>query len=439
MAEWPVLAWGEDDRAALLDQLQAAQRSQAFLLQAANALARTSGYAETLRRLAAVAVPTLGDVCLIDVVGENGGLDRMAARHADPHRQALVDELERLYPPDPAGAHPSADVIRTGRSRSSPTMSDEFLQATCQDQRHFELTKTLGFTSYMTVPLTTDGEVLGAVTLVSAGSGRRFGAADLALAEDLASQVAAVIAKARRYDQEHNIAQLLQAHLLPDELPEVPGLDIAVRYLPGSSAAEVGGDFYDVVVLPTGHLGVTIGDVAGHDAEAAAIMGQLRSAARALAGQVGQPGELVAALQRSWDLLGFDRIATAIFARLNTGSGRLVMVSAGHPPPLLIGPGGAGYLPVPPSGPLGGPTSEIVDWRGRLEPGETLLLYTDGLIEQRSHTIDEGMIELARSAAGGPSDPEQLCDRLLAGLAADREDDVAILAIRRWRSPPSAP
>ena len=161
------------------------------------------------------------------------------ARHADPARQPLVDELGRDYPPDPDGHHPSVAVIRTGRSSWSATIDDEFLRATSRDEHHFRLTKDLGFTSYMSVPLISDGDALGAVTLVFAGSGRRFGPDDLALAEELAAQVAAVVAKERRYEAEHRTAHLLQARLLPPTLPDVPGVEVAVRYLPGTQGAEV--------------------------------------------------------------------------------------------------------------------------------------------------------------------------------------------------------
>jgi serine phosphatase RsbU (regulator of sigma subunit)/PAS domain-containing protein len=425
----------EAERAQLLDRLQIVQRSQAFLLKAANTLAQASGFAETLRQLAAVAVPTLGDLCLIDIVGDDGGIRRMAASHADPDQQALIDELEKLYPPDPAGLHPSAEVIRSGRSVWVNNLTDDFLRPRCRDERHFQLVKQLNFCSLMTVPLKTDGDVLGTVMVISTASGRRFGPSDLAVAEDLAAQVAAVVVKARRYEEEHQTAHTLQARLLPASLPEVPDFDIGVRYLPGSREAEVGGDFYDVVVLPNGRIGFMIGDVAGHDAEAAAMMGQLRSAARALAGQVRQPGELIDGLQWSWELLGFERIATAQFGRLDPTTGDMVIASAGHPPPLIVTSSSASFLPLEPASPLGSPSARPHEWRGRLQRGEGLLLYTDGLIEQRAVGVNEGMDKLAALAAEAwrrdLRTADHLCDHVLTGLTPERDDDVAVLAIRR--------
>jgi serine/threonine-protein kinase RsbW len=287
----------------------------------------------------------------------------------------------------------------------------------------------------MTVPLKTDGDVLGTVMLISTASERRFGPSDIAVAEDLAAQVAAVVVKARRYEEEHQTAHTLQSRLLPASLPAVADLDIGVRYLPGSRGAEVGGDFYDVLVLPSGRIGFMIGDVAGHDAEAAAIMGQLRSAARALAGQVRQPGELIDALQWSWELLGFERIATAQFGRLDPTTGDLVIASAGHPPPLVVTGSSASFLPLEPASPLGSPSARPHEWRGQLQPGESLLLYTDGLIEQRAVGVNEGMDKLAALASEAShreaGTAEHLCDHVLTGLTRERDDDVAVLAIRR--------
>ncbi|HZU79925.1 MAG TPA: GAF domain-containing protein, partial [Acidimicrobiales bacterium] len=253
------------ERTQLVQQLQQAQRSQSFLLQASRVLAATSGYAESLERLAAVAVPTLGDICLIDVVQDGGVLRRMAARHADSRMQPLVDELGRRFGPEAGGVHPSAMVVQSRHSRWSAEMTDEFLRATCRDEEHFAIVKELGFTSYMTVPLVAGEAVLGTLTLVSAGSGRRFGPDDLALAEDLAGQVAQVAAKAHRYEREHRVAHTLQASLLPTDIPEVAGVRFALRYSASPRAAEVGGDWFDVMTLPSGAVRVAVGDVAGHD------------------------------------------------------------------------------------------------------------------------------------------------------------------------------
>lgn len=174
-----------------------------------------------------------------------------------------------------------------------------------------------------------------------------------------------------------------------------------------------------------------IGDVAGHDREAAAMMGQLRSAARVLLGRVGDPSELVRGLQDSWSMLGFDRLATALFGRLNLLSGELTIVSAGHERPLLLEPSASKYLPVEPSPALGVPAAGGAAWRGTLLVGQVLVLYTDGAIEERDVGVNFGLERLAKAAGGGPPDPESVCDRIVSALPANRHDDVALLALVR--------
>jgi serine phosphatase RsbU (regulator of sigma subunit) len=208
---------------------------------------------------------------------------------------------------------------------------------------------------------------------------------------------------------------------------------VATRYLPATRGLEVGGDFYDLIVLRTGVALLMIGDVAGHDREAAALMGQLRSAARAFAGQVREPSELIALLQQSWEALDFDRMATALFGLLDPASGDLLMASAGHYPPLVIGPDrDAHYIPVEPSGPLGTSAADIaaVDWRGRLENGQTLLLFTDGVIDEREVGAETSMGQLAEVAIDGELSPAAICDRVVRMLPGDRIDDAALLALQ---------
>ena len=420
----------EGERSELLARLQLAQRSQAFLLDAARVLARASGYEETLERLAALAVPTLGDICLIDVVEEDGSLRRSTARHADPARQHLVDELRRRFAPDPAGMHPSVEVTLHRTSRWSAHMTDEFLRATCRDEDHFALVKELGFTSYMSVPLAVDDKVLGALTLVSANAERRFGPDDLALAEDLADQVALVVAKAHRYEQEHRVAHTLQASLLPLRIPDIPGIRLALRYAASPREAEVGGDWFDVQALPSGEVRVAVGDVAGHDVAAAATMGQLRSACRALTPHAASPIELVEELRAGWEHLDLERMATLVVAQVDPASGAMQIASAGHPPPLFVGRRRAEFLDVRPGPPLGAPAAATPTWRGTLAGNGALLLYTDGLIENRTVELEPGMRHLAETAAG-VTDPELLCDKVLATLATEPRDDVALLALAR--------
>ena len=335
----PEIAPERDD---LLARLHAAERAQAFLLRAAGALAGTSGYVETVERMADVALPVLADMFLIDILDERDQIVRVIARHADPAMQPAADRLVNEFAPDSEALDPCIQVIRTGRPRWSKDTSDAFLRATTRNESHYQLLKELEFTSYMCVPILDGEKVLGAVTLVSSGSGRHFDTNDLALVEALSAPVAQVVIRAMQYEQQHGIARILQTNLLPPTLPQIEGIAIAARYVAGTRGAEVGGDFYDVMRTPSGAVGMMVGDVAGHDPAAAVAMGQVRAASRALAGQVRTPAELVDLMRSSWDLIGVDRMATVVYGRLDMSSCELMLASAGHPPPILVTSGRAG-------------------------------------------------------------------------------------------------
>lgn len=428
--------------ARLVNRAEAAERAQGYLLQAMSALAGVSGYVETVQGIADVALPVLGDVFFIDVVDERRRPTRVIARHADRSLQKVTDRLEREFGPEPDGMDPAVQVMRTGQSMLSEHTSDEFLRAVTKNDDHFEIVKQLGFDSYVCVPLFEGDRVFGAVTLVSAGSGRRFGPEDLALIEMLAYPVAQVVSRALRYEEQHGIARILQTSLLPRSLPDVPGLKVASRYVAGTEGAEVGGDFYDLMRTPSGAVGLMVGDVEGHDPSAAAAMGQLRSASRALAGQVRTPAQLVDLMRSSWELIGVDRTATVLYGRLDPSTDELLLASAGHPSPIMVKEGRAEVVSLVPSPPLGAPdpsataprTGTAVEWRGTLGAGDLVLLYTDGLVERRGSTVQEGieaLTDLVDEVWNG--DPEQVCDSVIAAMSGDldRLDDVALLAVCR--------
>ncbi|MHB1583320.1 MAG: SpoIIE family protein phosphatase [Acidimicrobiales bacterium] len=428
------------EREQLVSDLREARRSQEFLLRASRVLSEASDYRQTVERLADVAVPVLADVCLIDIRNEHGAMERMAARHADPARQALVDRLRHYYAPDPAGTHPSAAVMRSGQSSWSATMSDEFLAKTSRDEEHLALLKELGFTSYMTVPLEAGGGLLGTVTLVSAGSGRRFSEKDLVGAEELAMQVASVVERARLHDREQQISHTLQRSLLPNRLPELDGWSLAARYLPTTEGAEVGGDWYDVIPLDRRTAAVVVGDVEGHDMEAASVMGRLRHALWLVMSEERSPGPALDRLNRflldSGDASGVERIATVLVATIDLGSAEMAVASAGHLPPLVVGGDGAEQIELRPGPPLGVPEARYR--HQSVELGDRcVVLFTDGLVERAGQSLDAGLDrlrEVTEAASGLP--PDRLADHLLAEMfhGGPSADDVAMLAARRSAS-----
>jgi serine phosphatase RsbU (regulator of sigma subunit) len=427
------------ERDALVAALEVTQRRLEFLLKANRVMSEATGFAQTLDRLAEVAVPALGDLCLIDVVDEGGEIRRLASRHADPSKQHLADELRRRYPPDPHGPHPSTEVMVTGVSRWSPHMSDEFLRAVAQDERHLRISKELSFTSYMTVPLVVGDRVRGTVSLVSAGSGRRYSERDLKGVEELAEQIAGVVEHARLYDSERRISHTLQQSLLPDRLPAVMGLSLAARYLPADHDVEVGGDWYDVIELGDGRAGLVVGDVQGHDMVAASVMGQLRPGLSLLLTEGARPGEALSRLNAFMIGSNFSHIATVLVAHLDSSTGHLVVASAGHPAPVLIGASRATSLPLKPGPPLGVVGAAFGEYTVDIGD-DAILFFTDGLVERRDRDPDQGLkllLEAAESSSRG--DVDELIDGVTSHLVGDepRGDDVAVLAVKRTLGPPT--
>jgi GAF domain-containing protein len=411
-----------------------AEKSQqiAFLADASAELAGSLDYRTTLAKVAQLAVRTLADWCAVDVV-QDGVPVTLAVAHVDPAQVAWAWQLQERYPPDPNAATGAANVVRTGLSEIYPEITDEMLVAGARDEDHLRLSRSLNLRSAMVVPLSARGRTLGAITLLRAGATRRYGPAELAIAEDLGRRAGTAIDNARLYRQTQDVALQLQRAVLPDNLPLIEGWEIAVHYSPGGDA-EVGGDFYDAIPLANGRLAIFIGDVVGHGVAAAAAMAQMRAAIRAYLSIDPRPGVVVAKLDEMFVRLPISRLVSLVYAILDPETGELTVVNAGHYPPLLVAPNGTARLAQSaPQRPLGAGSDVRAATVWQLEKGETVLLYTDGLIERRGEIIDVGLNRLSSNAATLTD------DRLQSGLAElierlhyDKgDDDITAVAVRQ--------
>lgn len=279
-------------------------------------------------------------------------------------------------------------------------------------------------------PLGVEGRVFGVLGLLWPEE-RTFTDDDRVTISALASYTASAVQRALLLEERVETARILQSALLTT-LPEVPGLRLAARYRPAAAREQVGGDWYDALLMADGTTSLVIGDVVGHDMKAAADMGQLRTALRAhLQAGDGSPSSTVEQLDRSLESLGIEALATLVVARVEDG--RVRWTNAGHPPPLLIEPaGGTRWLETEIS-PLVGLAPDVERPEGdvRMEPGSTLLFYTDGLVERRGEDLDDGLARLARSASARHHLPtRRLVDAILDDLLVGQlKDDVALLAV----------
>ena len=262
------------------EEHEAALRER-FLAEAGQALASSLDYQDTLQRMAQLAVPDLADWCAIELPDDRGRLQQVALAHVDPERVAAGRALRERYPPDPDAPTGAPAVMRSGEPQLLADIPDSVLVDGAQDAEQLEGIRALGLRSAMIVPMITGGRALGTMTLVYAESGRRYAERDLAFAQELASRAANAIENSRLYTELADVAGTLQASLLPEQLPDLPGWTFAADYRPGQRGAEVGGDFYDVFEVDGGHV-VLLGDVTGKG-----VHGRLAHVARPLHGQGG--------------------------------------------------------------------------------------------------------------------------------------------------------
>ncbi|MEU0784621.1 SpoIIE family protein phosphatase [Streptomyces sp. NPDC006173] len=411
----------------------------ALLAETTTQLTSTLDADEALRRLAALTVPRLADWAIVDLLTERDEVRRVLVME---HKDGLLIEREDLQGPmPPVPTESPMPLSRALRGASSSLAGPATYHGppdsgiAVEQQRLFSAT---GMHSAAIAPIRGLRDVLGALTLGRAQRHNAFAPTDLPLLEDLTRRAGLALDNARLYQRQRKVAETMQRHLLP-QLPVLPGLEMTARYVPAPDSSSVGGDWYDAFALATPAHALVIGDVVGHDLDAAAGMAQVRNMLRAFAWSRpdAAPSAVVSQLDEAVMRIAEVPMATMILATLAVGDDalwRLRWTNAGHPPPLLITHDGqARYLDEAHGMLLGtGVTRPRPDALAVLPPRATLLLYTDGLVESPLHSIDDGLGRLRRHAASlahRPLDP--FCDLLLDQVRPkDNDDDVAMIALR---------
>jgi serine phosphatase RsbU (regulator of sigma subunit) len=366
----------------------------------------------------------------------------MASAHRNPRRTSEVAAYVRAMVAVMTEHAAARMVTSTGRPVVLTSIDWNDIELALPDVAAREALARLGVGSAVVVPLVARGQTLGALGLFSREGREPLSPAQVDTAMEIGLRAGLALHHARLFSQQRDLAETLQRSMLTDP-PEPDHSHIVVRYRPAAAGAEIGGDWYDAFLQPDGATVIAIGDVVGHDTRAAAAMGQVRGLLRGIGfSSGGSPADVLTELDRAIEGLALDTMATALVARLEQdqddlrgGRVRLRWSSAGHPPAVVLGADGTARLldDEEPELLLGvAPETKRRDYVTILEPGSTVLLYTDGLVERRDRDLDAGAVELCHvleACAGFPLD--RLCDEVLARLfLPDAQDDVALLALR---------
>jgi phosphoserine phosphatase RsbU/P len=413
----------------------------AFLAEVSDAMIRSLDTGETADRLARLVVPRLADWATVTVLGDDGWAPRTARAHRDPAR---LEDLDTYLAGRLSGARDRPalmTVLLSGQPVQLTDADPELSGPALPSEPVRAAWARLEAGSVLLLPLIVHGETIGALSLVNTGNRPPHTPDEVETAVEVARRGGLALDNARLYGRQLKVAETLQRSLLTPP-PRTDDLDIAVRYRPASRHTLVGGDFYDAFCQPDGAMSLVVGDVVGHSVDATAAMSELRSTVRALAYDHGDgPGATLQRADRALTGLGFGTLATVLVASLErpppTGAvrrWRLCWSSAGHPPPLLLREdGGVEVLERPADRLLGtGLPTGRNDHLLELHPGDTVVLYTDGLIEHQRTGIDEGLRRLSAVLGGlaGRSAAEvcdEVLDRVVTGPA---DDDVALLVVR---------
>ncbi len=429
---------------------------EAFLLDAGRALAEARSTAEVLRVAAGLSMPGFVPSGLAVFSAEAGRVKVIGHHGYGPGEAAPFLDLPL------SAAYPAAEVIRTGRAIYFPSPEDyerRFPEA-WKDVAHF------GRRAWAFLPLINAGQTIGA-WMAGFSVPVSFTPDERSVLTTVARMLAQALSRASVHESERELTVGLQRSMMPTLQPDIPGMSVAARYVPTGGGLDVGGDWYDMIPLPNGKIALVIGDVQGHDVRAAGLMGQLRIALRAYASEGHHPDAVLSRASRflaginASETEGDDtepRFATCLYTEVDPGTGRLTIARAGHPDPAIRLTDGTMLLrPTADGLPLGiDPDTDYPTTRLLLEPGETMLVCTDGLIETGGHDLETGWERLRGIIEGHSFDEdggraadclESLADALVQGvhgpsshyttgpLVDRREDDIAVLLLAREGAP----
>ncbi|MCF6377382.1 SpoIIE family protein phosphatase [Nocardioides KLBMP 9356] len=446
------------DRRRAQDALARSAERLSLLASVSEGLTGTLDANEGVSVLSTLLVPALADWCLVTLVDDphaadwRRGLKDAGWTHADPEMQGTVEEYASLRLRAMTDESYLARTIRDMTTVLMESDATEKIAAVLRDGPAKDRMRELGPESAVAVPLRARGRTVGVVTVFRGAERRPFTESDAALLEDIASRAGLALDNARLYEEQRDVAEALQRSMLTDP-PLTPHLEVVTRYSPASDAARIGGDWYDAFLQQNRGPGnndvvVVVGDVVGHDVEAAAAMGQVRGLLRGIAVHSGySPAAVLSGVDHVMESLHLETTATAVVARLEhhprpgAAAGEEVVLRwahAGHPPAMLMGPDGSitRLADVEDNDLLLGldPDTERAERAAFLEPGSTLLFYTDGLVESRGRDVERGIGDLEallHELAPDTQDLDVLCDRLLERMIGEqREDDVALLVVR---------
>jgi GAF domain-containing protein/anti-sigma regulatory factor (Ser/Thr protein kinase) len=406
----------EQERQALRDAESGRERLS-LLSEVTRLLSSSLDPTTVIQRTINLVVGRLADACVVQVPGESG-LQQLEVPGTES------DETRRLISTDDVPFDcdaPAAIAFRTGGSQLAAVSSPAESGIGLRDS------------TALAVPLTANGEVIGVMTFID-GPGRNFESDDVSLATEVASRTGVALSNATRFQREHVVAEVLQRAVLPDFLPVVDGLHLDAEYRAGAAGTYVGGDWYDVFQLDEGHVVFSVGDVMGKGPSAAALMGQVRSTIRAYAVTGQSPSEVLSSLDQFFDAMSEERVVTVVVGIIDPTSGAVRLTNAGHPPPLIVHrDGSTAFCDAPNSlliaAGLGGPPRPHQDID--LRPGDSLVMYSDGLVERRGELITIGMDRLSVAATEVAHAGWQQPATALATMLSDDEvaDDVVVLAL----------
>ena len=412
-----------------------------FLVAAGELLSSSLDYRSTLKTVCSAAVDAVADICMLDL-GAPGSAELVGAAHKDKTREPELIALEAHLSSEPGyPVHPVCKVMDSGQPFFAPEIDEQWIRSHASGPRHADFMRRMGYRSMIVVPVRSQiWGVTGALTLVRTDiTGKAYEEDAIAFAMDLGRRCGIAIGKARLHSQTVDIAERLQRAALPAHLPSVPDLSFDVLYEPADAALLVGGDWYDVFDLRDGNIGISIGDVSGHGIESAAQMSSIRNAIRMALVMDQDLGKVL----EDADFLFHNEVpagtfCTALIATLDPRSGTLTFASAGHPLPIVWTRGTVTkprHAPAPPLGSGMLSRGMVTPVILKLEPGASLVLYTDGLLEwlrepvQGERDLESALADPAVRNARHPA--RAIRDACVRGAHAD---DIAILVVRYQRN-----